>query len=171
MSYEINHTTFKELFDKYNSVMVFFCCGAIKDMEESHSLAADVWTTLWEQKPRFKTEGHAKGWLLTSIRNKFLNYIKHKKAQALNYNGYAYLNDFTYNMDDINNEIIKADVIRQIYENMHILSPQQQKIIQLRINGVMGIQIAEELNVSNGNYQNQLQRAAVKLKKHIQYDK
>ena len=72
---------FKLVFDQYFNSLVLFADRYLGEREESESLVQDAFLALWENRLEFPDELSVKAYLYSTVRNKALNVLKHRKIE------------------------------------------------------------------------------------------
>ena len=72
---------FKLVFDQYFNSLVLFADRYLEEREESESLVQDAFLALWENRLEFPDELSVKAYLYSTVRNKALNVLKHRKIE------------------------------------------------------------------------------------------
>lgn len=72
---------FKQVFDQYFNSLVLFADRYLGEREESESLVQDAFLALWENRLEFPDELSVKAYLYSTVRNKALNVLKHRKIE------------------------------------------------------------------------------------------
>jgi len=98
-----------------------------------------------------------------TIRNACLNYIKQAKRDSLSKKQHAYLTG--EKEEFVLNEMIRAEVLKEIMEEINNLPEQCRKVLKLGyLEGMKNQEIADLLNISIHTVKNQKARAIQLLK-------
>ena len=85
---------FKQVFDQYFNSLVLFADRYLGEREESESLVQDTFLALWENRLEFPDELSVKAYLYSTVRNKALNVLKHRKIEQ------HYMNEILQDEDE-----------------------------------------------------------------------
>ncbi len=72
---------FNKLFNTYYQDFVYFAMGYVKDESKAQDFVSDAFVAYWEQKETLDDNTNAQGYILTILKNKCLNYLRHKKIK------------------------------------------------------------------------------------------
>ena len=70
-----SNIAFKKLFDEYYSLMCSLAFEYVNDYFTARTIAEDVILTIWEKKENLHIKCSLKQYLLTSTRNRSINYL------------------------------------------------------------------------------------------------
>lgn len=136
---------FKVVFDRYFRALVLFAERYLGCREESESIVQDTFVFLWEKPQQFTNEAAMKSWLYTTVRNKALNVLKHRKVQL----------EFTrqqlqkkesevYYMQSL----IEEETRRLLFAAIDVLPEQCRRVCLLNLDGLDNHKIAEVMGIS-----------------------
>ncbi len=139
---------FKDVFNQYYPSLSLFANHLINNEEAAADITEDVFIKLWEKQPNFSKYKNIKAVLYIAVKNACLNYIQQRNRNAAKQHAFAY---FTQNdsEDFILNEMVRAEVLREVYVALQQLPPEQRRVMHLLFKEGLGSkQVAEELNIS-----------------------
>jgi RNA polymerase sigma-70 factor (family 1) len=117
----------------------------VNNIGEAEDTTQEVFIQVWEQREKFENISHIKSFLYLSVKNKCLNYLKHKAVQE------KHIQLTLYNaMDELffTDHLVQAEVALHIKNTVGGLSAQRKKIIELGLEGLPNEEIARLLNIS-----------------------
>lgn len=135
---------FQELFHQYFQTLVTFANRYIEE-EESKSLVQDVFLILWENRSDFPDALSVKAYLYSSVKNKALNVLKHRKVER------GYVEEMEQNdMAEIYymQSVIEEETRRLIVEAIEALPIPCKTVCLLNLEGKSNQEIADELRIS-----------------------
>ena len=136
---------FKSVFNQYFNTLVLFAGRYLGEREECESLVQDTFLALWENRREFPDEVSVKAYLYTTVRNKALNVLKHRKVER------EYVNDMLREEDTelyYMKSVIEEETRRLIFTAIDSLPEHSRKVCLLYMEGMDNQEIADELQVS-----------------------
>lgn len=136
---------FKHVFNQYFNSLVLFADRYLKEREECESLVQDSFLALWENRLEFPDEISIKAYLYTTVRNKALNVLKHRKVKQ------EYMNDILQEEDSelyYMKSVIEEETRRLIFSAIDSLPEHARKVCLLNLEGLDNQEIADELKIS-----------------------
>lgn len=137
---------FKYVFDRYYKSICLFIRKYISDSEHVEDIAQDVFVSIWEKKPTFKSLQAFKSYLYQTAKNKSLNFLEHeaiKKGHQEKTILAQKSSDLFYDLNYVENE-----TQRLIFKLLENLPPRAREIIILQLEGLKNNEIAMKLNIS-----------------------
>ena len=134
----------KKIFDLYYKSLVLYTNKFLPLKAECEDLVQDVFINIWESKMTFPDEISMKVYLYKAARNKCYNVIKHKKVRENHALGTL------QSLDDDNlflKQILKEEVVRQLYKAISVLPERKKEIIKLSLRGLKNNEISENLGI------------------------
>jgi RNA polymerase sigma-70 factor (ECF subfamily) len=158
-----NPEYFRELYNRYHSLLVRFAWGILYDHEEAKDIVQEVFLDLWNKTVEIPDECTLKAFLFTCTRNKALNRIKKLRIIDKHQDQAKEALLFTYRMDAHTEEDL-----RRISEILGEMPVQMQNVVTLHaIKGLKYTEIAGTLGVSVNTVKTHLKRAYQKLRKEM----
>lgn len=155
---------FREVFDEYFNALCAFGTRYIADPTEVEDLVQDVFINFWDNRKNFEHINALKAFLYTSVRNKCLNYLKHKAVLQKHESALIYELESDH---FFSSHIVEEETFRQLYLEIENLPEGAQKIMLLAIKGLRNKEIAEELDISENTVKTQKKIAYSKLKEKL----
>lgn len=72
---------FNKLFNEYYRRFIHFATDYLKDEQVAEDFVSEAFTVYWEKRAELHPETNPPAYILTVIKNKCLNHIKHKQIQ------------------------------------------------------------------------------------------
>ncbi|HVW96816.1 MAG TPA: RNA polymerase sigma-70 factor [Mucilaginibacter sp.] len=161
---------FKNLFKQYYAAFCFFAERLTNSPDDAEDIVEDVFYKLWQRNDWFESEQHFKAFMYRSIKNACLDFVKLNERRERRNNFFT--EEQGYKQESYLNEIIRAEVIREVYAAIESLPPQCGKVITMSfVEGKSNREIAEELNLSMQTVKNQKGRGLALLKTMMSHDK
>lgn len=157
----------KEVFDTYYLALCFFANKIIEDSPSAEEIVSDVFVKLLQKQPDFVKHENIKAVLYISVKNASLNFVKKRYNESKRYAGYEYVQKHATE-DFVLNEIIRAEVLRDVYKEIQKLPPQCKKIMELFYHeGLDHKDIALQLGITVSTVKNQKARGLQILRRKL----
>src|SRR6266700_1876162 len=146
------------LFSMFYKPLALFAGRMLKDRLAAEDVVEESFIKLWHRHEDFETLQNIKAFLYITTRNACLNLLKQMNRESLTKKQYAYL---TGDKEEfVLNEMIRAEVLREILEEIEKLPGQCRKIFKLSyLEGMKNQEIADKLSISIHTVKNQKARA------------
>ncbi len=156
---------FKYLFENFYASLCIFAQKYVNDDEAVLDIVQDAFIYFWEKEKDITSINSAKSYLYKTVRNKSLNYLRNSNKEA---NAYMeYFESELYFRDNI----IEEETYQIIYNEIGVLPPQSQRVIEMSLDGLKNNEIAESLGISVNTVKTLKLRAfkslRIKLKDHL----
>jgi RNA polymerase sigma-70 factor (ECF subfamily) len=157
---------FNRLYRQYAPGM-FFYARKFVDFQTAEDIVHDVFLKLWSDHSRLIIDQTIGSYLLRSVRNACLDYLKHQLVQD-DYVSIATLElkkeELSYS-DDILNELIDKEQIESLYKAVKQLPDKCKEIFELTyIEEKENAEVARLLNISVRTVESQIYKALKKLR-------
>lgn len=158
--YQINHDTFKQLWNEHFKPLVYLCRK--KNVGQyGEDIVCDKFVKLWEQRDQFKEPLKVKAFLYISVMNAIRNQWKRSKTVEL---------DFDVEQEAVLGEIETA-ILSEIYKEIENLPSACKAVFKKRVFEFKSYkEIMEELNIKFNSVDSHYQRARTLLRKRIRYE-
>ena len=138
----------------------------IHDHDIVEDLIQDLFVNLWIEAPNLNVKSSLKSYLFTSVRNRCLDFLKHKKVTE------KYRTYFLYSADNNDNSsdhyFSESELRQTIQKSLLKLSPRCREIFKLsRNNGLSNKDISEKLRISKRTVELQISNALKILRKEL----
>ena len=151
---------------KRNEALIYKVCLAFtrQRRDEVEDLKQDILCNLWRGYEGFRKESKESTWIYKIALNTGIQYYHRNERLPLT-------EELTSQMAE---RYVDEDDSRQLdrmYELIHRLDDEEQKLVYLYIDNVSGKEMAEVLGISEGNVRIKMFRLKEKLKRMAQYEK
>lgn len=146
---------FNKLFNDYYQQFVCFATGYVKDEAKAQDFVSDAFLIYWEKRETLPEETNAPGYILTSVKNRCLNYLQHKKikhrtAQEITNHAQWLLDTKINTLEACNpNKIFSEEINQIITTTINKLPERTAQIFKMsRFEHLSHLEIAKTLNLS-----------------------
>lgn len=155
--------TFRMLYKRYYKALSMYALNYVEDMTIAEDIVQDIFFSIVEKKTTFVNTNTMHVYLYTGVRNRSLNYMKHRKVELRHFRA---MSETDYDMD--NDEVyVREDIYRQLFEAIDNLPPRQREIFTSVMEGKKNKEIAEALGISVFTVKVQRQRAMHTLRNKL----
>ena len=133
---------YRILFDEYYQILGVFAMKYVRDKEVAEDIVQDVILELYNRRLLFNSLLALKSFLFLSVKNRALNFLRHRQAQE------RYLNYKTEEESFFLNNIIREEVYYHLQKMIGELSEPVRKIYELTLQELSNEEIAEQLGLS-----------------------
>ncbi len=149
---------FAEIYKRYWTIMYMHALKMLRNEEDTRDVVQEVFTNLWVKHSAIKSTDNIGGYLYTSIRNKVLDTIAHKRTQI------SHLESLTKYIESTDNRLIEDITDREMMEALDLeieQLPAKMKIIfEMRVKQHKTYkEIAEALDISDKTVKKQVSNA------------
>jgi RNA polymerase sigma-70 factor (family 1) len=138
---------FSLVFTTYYSDLVCFANTFLKNPDDSREIVQDVFTNLWSLKNDMVISKSLKSYLLKSVQNDCLDYIRHLAVKN-RYSHFVLTNELLYE-NNTENYILCSELEAQISEALGQMPPDVAEAFKMnRFENLKYHEIADKLNVS-----------------------
>jgi len=148
----------EELFAQYYRPLVYFALRIIKSQEDAEDVVIETFSKLWDNREKMEGLRNVKGFLYLTTRNSCIDVLRaQKKMMEVKGDLHALAEP---DLPSIETETTRAEILRQIGEEMEKLPKQCRNVFTLSvIQGLKSKDIANQLNISISNVTSQKSRA------------
>ncbi len=163
---EGDHTAFEIIFRSYYAGLVVFSNQFLQDRDAAEELVQGFFVTLWEKRKMLKENASMRSYFFTSIRNRSLNYLKHKSVEK----------EVLENLEQIasshpvfhENVYIRKELRARLMESIDALPPRAREVFILSRNqGMSNDEIAEKLQISKRTVETHISQALQALRQNL----
>jgi RNA polymerase sigma-70 factor (ECF subfamily) len=142
------------LHDLYYPALCHFAVSLLGDIQAAQDVVTEVFVVLWKKNRDFETLQNIKAFLYISTRNACLNHIKRQQRDTAMKSGLS--NYLSADREEFAlNEMIRAEVLQQIYEAIEALPSQCRKVFKLcYMEGLSNLEVAERFSISVNTVKN-----------------
>ena len=158
--------TFKIIFDLFYPALVNYAKRYVKNCQVAEDIAVDTLLKYWKKNKDFESGDAIKGFLYVTTRNSCLNHLEqvHRRKEIRD----RIFRETERIQDSALNEIIKNEVLRELFFLIERLSPQCRRIIVMAFTeGLNDREIATKLRLSLHTIRNHRRRGIIEIKKRI----
>ncbi|MEI6141009.1 MAG: RNA polymerase sigma-70 factor [Mariniphaga sp.] len=153
-----DQTAFELLFHAYYSGLVVYASQFTFDKDEAEEIVQDFFVRCWQKHHSIQPHESLRNYFFSSIKNRSLNYLKHKKIQEYYIQQLSVISEshLVYNQD-----LYSATELQEKIKNSISLLPERCREIftMSRIQGLKNEEIALELNLSKRTVETQISHA------------
>jgi RNA polymerase sigma-70 factor (ECF subfamily) len=163
---EGDHTAFEIIFRSYYAGLVVFSNQFLQDRDAAEELVQGFFVTLWEKRRQINENAAVRSYLFTSIRNRSLNYLKHKSVEK----------DVLEKLEELasshpvfyENVYLRKELRIRILESIEALPPRAREVfIMSRNQGMSNDEIADKLQISKRTVEKHISQALKALRKNL----
>ncbi|MCC8408563.1 RNA polymerase sigma-70 factor [Mucilaginibacter sp. UR6-1] len=158
-----NYSAFKEVYNRYNSLLFIYAYRKLQDKEEAQDVVQDVFINIWSNHATFNINTTLSGYLYKAVLNKILNIIRHKGVRE----GYiADIQNLITNQTDTTDYLIREkDIAALIEKEIASLPLRMREVFELRTKEYLSNkEIAERLSLSEHTVATHIKKALRILK-------
>lgn len=151
----------KIIFDTYFHPLCLFSERITGNILQSEDIVAEVFEKLMLAPRDFSAIPRLKSFLYQSVHNASINYVIARKRHSAAYDQVHYLTENErYDQETVQNEIMRAELIHEIYMAMEKLPDKCGRIFRMIfVEGLSTLEIAEELQINVQTVRTQKARA------------
>lgn len=152
---------FRDVFDQYFNALAAFGYKYVPDQQTVEDMIQESFISFWEGRKDFDHINAVKSFLYTSVRNKCLNYLKHKKVER------KHERNLVYHIESdhlFSAHVIEEETFNHLFIEIKNLPESSREIMLLALNGLRNQEIADELGVSVNTVKTQKKIAYQKLR-------
>ncbi|WP_019947486.1 RNA polymerase sigma-70 factor [Hymenobacter aerophilus] len=148
----------EQLFRRYYARLVYFSFQLTGHREAAEDIAQEAFITYWNQREQVAAAG-VQAYLYSTVRNASLNAVRHRKVVQLHQSQTQAAPPPPAAEPDVVRQLIKAEVVAEIYEALETLPDGCRTIVRLGyLENKKNHEIAAELGVSINTVKTQKQR-------------
>ncbi|EDM38910.1 RNA polymerase ECF-type sigma factor [Pedobacter sp. BAL39] len=144
---EGNNSALSYFFDLHYTSLCYFATRLTQDEAEAKDIVAESFVKVWEKRLDFPTATNIKAFLYIRCRNECLNYLRslQRKTAAQQ----LYFDQLTLNDDGILHEIIQAEFLNILDEEINLLPHKCRQVFKLLYyEGKRTDEVAQQLDIS-----------------------
>lgn len=176
MSSDHPHITdifFDNLFREYYKSLRAYAYRYIGNYQAAEDVVQDVFFQLWEKREQLDQIGSIRSYLFSSVYNRSINYLKHKKIQVdyhLKQSATKTRLETYYrsHIESNRESLLAKELEQQISDCIRIMPDQCRKVFILsRKYGLKNAEIADQLGVSLKTIEKHISKGLALLRKHL----
>ncbi len=139
-----NNRDLQIIYRKFFPVLMSFSSNYIDQPGVCEDIIQDVFIELWERRESFNKFNSIKSFLYISVKNRCLNYLKHKKVEE------KYFGDSNnpYEEKHFQELFIEEETYRLLYSVIGKMSVKTREILIYHLSGLSNIEISIKTSVS-----------------------
>ena len=156
---------FEIVFHHYYQNLCVFAAKILQDDLAAEEIVQDMFVKIWEKRQQLEIKSSLKNYLVRSVKNHCLNFIKHNKVKETHVkNTLSELN----NEAAVKDSFIEIDLMKKIEESINSLPEKRQEAFRLsREEGLKYREIAEKMGVSIKTVETQMGLAMKTLREKL----
>jgi RNA polymerase sigma-70 factor (ECF subfamily) len=157
--------SFTQVFKALCPALCGYSMRLIGDWAAAEDIVQEAFVKIWERRAQFLQFAVLKSYLYTTVRNDSLQWLRRENRKQTK--------ERTSQQGEQDNErskledLIRAEVIRELIAGVEILPPQCRQVISLFYEGKNTREVAETLQISQGNVKVQKGRGLELLRKRL----
>lgn len=159
-------SAFSIIFSNYYRDLVLFAFTFVKDKDVSEEIVEDIFVKFWEERENILITSSLKSYLLKSVQNKCLDWLRHLKSR----NKFVSENKQNYPdfANDTENYVLWSELGQSI-DNILLKLPDEvaQTFRMSRYDGMKYVEIAEKLDVSVRTVEVRISKTLQLLRDHL----
>jgi RNA polymerase sigma-70 factor (ECF subfamily) len=161
-----NQKAFAKIFQQLYPALCFFALSFTDDQAAAEDIVEEIFIIVWNRRESFDHYKVLRSFLYSSVRNACLNWIKQKARHAVHEKRIAVSAELTE--ASILENIVRAEVFRDVYSAFEKLPPKCRKIISMIFfEGKNVHDVAVELNLSINTVKTQKYRGLSLLRNRL----
>ncbi|MCA9864453.1 MAG: sigma-70 family RNA polymerase sigma factor [Thermomicrobiales bacterium] len=136
---------FAELYDEYFDAIYWYCRNRLNDAATAEDAASTIFTRAFAAGPRYHDPG-LRSWLFTIAHNVVINVYRANRPQAP-LEAAASLPDPVMQLEDA---VVADEEYRRLLDALRQLPADQRQVVELRMAGLTGPEIARIMHRSHG---------------------
>ena len=148
---EGDHHAYKFIFDHYYALMGAIAYEYVEDYYISQNIVEDVMMSIWEKREQLIISTSVKSYLLTSVHNKCIDYLRSRSREAEVFSLESEIGSSSCYIPDqeMFEQIVSSELEKKIEEIIQSMPEECKKVLLLsRYGNKSYAEIANELNIS-----------------------
>ncbi len=155
-------SAFNILFNHFYQGLCLFAKQFVEHNTDAEGIVQDIFVSIWENRAKLEIKKSFKSYLFTSVKNRCLDKLKHKKIQEKYKTGFLQRIENEENYYDL---FVISELREIINSSIDALPAACQKIFKMsRFDSMSHQQIADELNLSVRTVNTQISKAIKTLR-------
>ena len=154
---------FKSLFDLLYVGMVQQATFYTNDFAVAEDVVQEIFVRLWEKRGELKSVQNLEGYLLLSVKNRCLNYLKHEEVERR----HAEILLQEQNEEDEDYRLMREELYRELHRTVDELPKRCRQVFELHLQGKKNEEIAQVLELSVETVKTQKKKAMYFLRERL----
>ncbi len=150
---------FNDFFEEQYPPLCIFANKYLQDKAVSADIVQEAFVYVWDKRDYITDAAAAKSYLYKYIKNHCLNFLRDSKRHQ------EILNEQKKSEEFFRDNLVEQEAYEIIYHAIKDLSSQNQKVIELTLDGFSNKEIAEKLHITVNTVKTVKQRAFKVLRK------
>ncbi len=153
--------SFTEIYNANAQHVFKICLGYINETQQAQDLMQEVFIRVWQKLAQYRGDAKLSTWIYRITVNTCLSHIrstKHKTPVALSE---------SFDSADDNSSALKEQQVQHLYNAIQKLQETDRLIISMVLEEIPYAEIADTLDVSEGNLRVKIHRIKQELTKHM----
>ncbi|MDR0544489.1 MAG: sigma-70 family RNA polymerase sigma factor [Odoribacteraceae bacterium] len=156
----------ERFYDAYFVPFVSFANSLLPSGEESKDLVHDVFASYWDARRDFRDLISVRAFFYRSIRNKCLNVLRHEKIKNAYTDETLRLAESDEHLFDV---VLKREAHRLLHAEIRKLTPMEQRVLLLSLDGKSNDDIATELGIALSTVKSHKAKSYAELRDKLKY--
>ena len=165
-----DHDTFRFIFDNYYALMCSIAYEYVEDYHLSQNIAEDVMLSIWEKRELLNISTSVKSYLLTSVHNKSIDYLRSysREAEVVSFESEIGSSSCYIPDQEMFEQIILSELEDKIEDIIREMPEECRKVFLLsRYGDKSYAEIADELNISVNTVKYHIKKALSLLREEL----
>lgn len=165
-----DHDTFRFIFDHYYALMCSIAYEYVEDYHLSQNIAEDVMLSIWEKRELLNISTSVKSYLLTSVHNKSIDYLRSysREAEVVSFESEIGSSSCYIPDQEMFEQIILSELEDKIEDIIREMPEECRKVFLLsRYGDKSYAEIADELNISINTVKYHIKKALSLLREEL----
>ncbi|MDM8173136.1 MAG: RNA polymerase sigma-70 factor [Pseudosphingobacterium sp.] len=162
---QIDHHTFKKLYQQYWKRVFGVCYHYLQDTELAKELSQDIFESLWKRRDSLFIKENAEAYLLKAAKLEVFQYIRKQHIRQ------KHLHQYAENVSDTDNctqeSVLYGELSTRVEELLEQLPIKRQQIYRLSFQGVSRQEIASTFQLSEKSVEYHLYKARAFLRHQL----
>lgn len=164
---EGDSSAFSTIFTAYYRDLVIFAIRFTHDSNESEEIVQNTFVKLWEDHESIRINSSLKSYLLKSVQNKCIDWLRHRKIVNI-HDSKVLINSVEYE-SNTDNYLLQSELQEQIDSALGKLPQEVSEAFRMnRYKGLKYHEIAKIMNVSERTIEVYIGKALALLRKYLQ---
>lgn len=163
---ESDTSVFSDFFDEYYLDLVMFCGNYVRNLQTCEAIVTSVFLSVWEKRVTLAPGRPIKPYLITAVRNRAMNEIRHHKVKDVHER--RVLEDSILEINDVENYIFYSE-LKSNYDSIVDGLPEtiRDTFLMFMEDGMKTMDISKKMNITQRAVEMRLKKALDMIKKSL----